>query len=107
MKAAGSQHRVYDGEEIDLFHLSEKNPGDPVEFNDVLLVRKDNRVLIGTPIVAGAVVHGSVLDHHQGKKIRVATYRAKSRHRRVKGHRDQLTRVKIERIIVDQKKSNS
>lgn len=106
IKAAGSQHQVHEGEEINFFHLSGKTVGDRVEFSDVLLVRQAEGVAIGSPIIAGARVEGSVLDHHKGKKIRVATYKAKSRYRRVKGHRDQLTRVKIERIILAQEKSN-
>lgn len=100
IRAAGSQHHVHEGEEINFFHLSGKTIGDRVEFSDVLLVRQAEGVVIGSPIIAGARVEGFVLDHHKGKKIRVATYRAKSRYRRVKGHRDQLTRVKIERIVV-------
>lgn len=100
IKAAGSQHQVHEGEEVNFFHLSGKVVGERIEFPDVLLVRQPEGVVIGSPIIAGARVEGTVADHHKGKKIRVATYRAKSRYRRVKGHRDQLTRVKIERIVV-------
>ena len=99
IKAAGSQHLVHEGDEVNFFHLSGKAVGDRIEFSDVLLVRQAESVVVGAPLVPGALVEGSVLDHHKGKKIRVATYRAKSRYRRVKGHRDQLTRVKIERIV--------
>lgn len=100
IKAAGSQHRVGEGEEVNFFHLSGKEAGDRIEFDTVLLARHETRVHVGSPTIAGARVVGIVVDHHKGKKIRVATYKAKSRYRRVKGHRDQLTRVKIERIVL-------
>ncbi|MDZ7587266.1 MAG: bL21 family ribosomal protein [Patescibacteria group bacterium] len=46
------------------------------------------------------MVKGKIIDQILGDKIRVATYKAKSRYRKVKGHRDQLTRVLIEKIEV-------
>lgn len=100
IRASGAQYRVSEGDELDLFHLEGKKEGDSVEFLDVLLVKNDKDVVVGTPVVSGAHVVGKVTKLLLGDKVRVATYTAKSRHRKVKGHRDQLTRVKIDRVVV-------
>lgn len=98
--ASGAQYTVSVGDEIDMFSLAGKKPGDPVEWTDVLLARMDGKLLVGRPAVPSALVKGVVVEQRKGEKIRVATYRAKSRYRRVKGHRDRLTRVKIEGIVM-------
>ena len=99
IKAGGIQYQVSEGQEIDIFHL-EKKKGEAITFDLVLLVKDDDKVLVGQPVVKGAKVKGKVIDQILGDKIRVATYKAKSRYRKVKGHRDQLTRVLIENIDV-------
>lgn len=100
IRAGGSQYKVSEGEEIDIFRIAGKKEGDSVDFADVLLVKNDKETLIGHPLVSGAKVSGTVTKLLKGDKIRVATYKAKSRHRKVIGHRDYLTRVKIEKIHV-------
>lgn len=97
VKASGSQYKVKEDQEIDLFRVGEKK-GDKIVFDQVLMVRAEDKVLIGKPLVVGAAVEGTVVDHFKDKKIRVAKYKAKSRYRKVMGHRDELTRVKIEKI---------
>ena len=77
-----------------------KKKDEDVIFDSVLLVKDDDKVLVGQPVVKGAKVKGKVVDQILGEKIRIATYKAKSRYRKVKGHRDQLTRVLIEKIDV-------
>lgn len=99
IKAGGSQYRVSEGQEIDIFHL-DKEKDEAIVFDSVLLIKDDDKVLVGQPLVKGAKVGGKVIDQILGDKIRIATYKAKSRYRKVKGHRDQLTRVLIENIYV-------
>ena len=99
IKAGGIQYQVSEGQEIDIFHL-DKEKGGAIVFDSVLLVKDDDQVLVGQPIVKGAIVRGKVIDQILGNKVRIATYKAKSRYRKVKGHRDHLTRVMIEKIEV-------
>ena len=99
IKAGGIQYQVSEGQEIDIFHL-DKEKGDAIIFDSVLLVKDDDKVLVGQPAVNGAKVKGKVVAQILGDKIRIATYKAKSRYRKVKGHRDQLTRVLIEKIEI-------
>lgn len=102
IKAAGAQYRVVEGDELDIFQVKGKE-GDKVDFKEVLLYEDGDKVLVGQPLVKGVVVKAVIVKNFRGEKIRVATYKAKSRYRRVKGHRDELTRVKIESIILDKK----
>lgn len=101
--ASGSQYLVHEGDEIDLVGLRTEEIGSEIPFRQVLLVSEQGKIQIGTPHIKGTQVNGSILLHFRGEKIRVAVYRAKSRSRRVKGHRDNLTRVKINHISSDKK----
>jgi len=96
----GHQYQVSPGEEIVVDRLDQKE-GASVEIDSVLLLVDGEKVSVGEPLVVGVKVVAKVLEHFKGKKIRVAKYRAKSRYRRVKGFRPQLTRLKIEKIIYD------
>ena len=95
----GQQYQVAVGEEIDVLGLGDKKEGEKVSFDKVLLA-KNKEVKIGQPLLAKASVEAEVLNQFRGEKVRVATYRAKSRYRRVKGFRPDLTRVKILSINV-------
>ncbi len=90
----GQQYQVAVGEEIDVLGLKDKKDGEKVSFNKVLLI-KDKEIRIGQPLVEEASVEAEVLNQFRGEKIRVATYRAKSRYRRVKGFRPDFTRLKV------------
>lgn len=97
VKIGGTQYKISKGEEIvvDKLPYEEKKK---VEFPEVLLWVDEKKVKIGTPYVKGAKIKATVLEQFKGEKIRVATYKAKSRYRRVKGFRPQLTRIRIEKI---------
>lgn len=97
VKIGGSQFKVAVGDELNVEKL-EAEKGKTVEFDEVLLLVADEKVKIGRPLVKGAKVKAKILDQVKGKKIRVATYKAKSRYRRVKGHRKLLTKIRIESI---------
>lgn len=97
IKTGGKQYKVSEGETL----LVEKIDGkkdEAVVFNEVLLLADEKKVKIGQPQVEGAKVKGVILDQVKGEKIRVAKFRAKSRYRRVKGHRQRLTKVQITKI---------
>ena len=93
---SGSQHRVEEGTEILVDRLENKE-GDKVTF-DVILYADDKTVQVGTPTVKGTSVKATVVGHERGDKIRIATFKAKSRQRRVKGFRHDYTRLKIDTI---------
>jgi large subunit ribosomal protein L21 len=95
----GKQFKVQEGDEIIVDRLAEKE-ANTFETKDVLLVNKDGESSIGDPLVSGASVSLKVLNHLQGEKIRVATYKSKSRYRKVRGHRQQQTALQVMKISV-------
>jgi large subunit ribosomal protein L21 len=70
----------------------------------VLLVVNDDDVQVGTPQVKGASVNYQIVKHYKGQKIRVFKYKAKSRYRKTRGFRAQLTDIKITKIQVKKTK---
>ena len=72
--------------------------GDSVEL-DVLLVADGGNVIVGTPTVSGAKVQAVVVEHFRGEKIRIFKYKAKERQRKQGGHRQDYTRLKVEKIL--------
>lgn len=97
VKIGGRQYKVAEKDEVVLDRLPQEEKK-KVNFSEVLLVVNGKKVKIGQPYVKGAGAAAVVLAHFKGEKIRVATYKAKSRYRRVKGFRPQLTKIKIESI---------
>lgn len=98
IKVGGTQYLVGEGDELELMRLFQPEEQKLI-FDQVLLAKDGRGVKIGQPLVVGTTVEAKVEKHFRGDKIRVATYKAKSRYRRVKGHRDSLTKVRIEKIF--------
>lgn len=97
VKIKGHQYKVSEGDEIEIDRLPDKEKTEIV-FDQVLLLVDGEKVKIGHPYLKGTSVKVEVIEHFKGPKIRVATYKAKSRYRRVKGHRSLLTKIKIKKI---------
>ncbi len=99
IQIAGKQYRVQEGESVETNRLAEE-VGSTLTVSDVLLVVDGEKRTIGTPLVEGAKVTLKIADHHRGEKIRVATYKPKSRYRKVRGHRQELTTWEVVKIAV-------
>ena len=97
IKSGGKQHKVSEGEEILLEKLS-LDEGEVIEFSEVLAVNKDGNLNVGKPLLEGAVVKGKVVNHLKTKKIRVIKMKRRKDYRKKQGHRQNLTKVKIESI---------
>lgn len=97
IKASGKQFKVSEGDEIKLDKLQSK-PKDKITFDEVLLVVDKEKVTIGQPFVKGVKVSGEVVAQKKDKKIRVSRFKAKSKYRKVTGHRSSITMVKITKI---------
>lgn len=91
----GNQYKVSEGQEI---LIEGSVSGKKMEFDNVLLVADGDKVLLGNPQVKGARVVGEIVEEVKGDKVRVLKYKAKSRYRRVRGHRSRYTRVRISKI---------
>ncbi len=62
---------------------------------DVLLVSDGDAVTVGDPTVEGASVAARIDEHTRGKKVTVFKYKNKTRQRKLRGHRQQRTRITI------------
>ena len=93
----GKQYRVEAGETLVIDRL-DAEAGASVTFDRVLLIGDEDGVTVGTPTVAGASVHGTVVAHGRGPKIIVFRFRPKAHYRRRTGHRSELTQVRIDEI---------
>ena len=96
IKTGGKQYRVQKDEVIYVEKLDAKE-GDAVNF-EVLMLGKDDGVVIGTPVVEGAKVEGEVLGQVKSAKVVVYKYKSKKNERRKQGHRQPYTKVKITEI---------
>lgn len=99
VQTGGKQYRVTVGDTIDVERLNAA-PGDAVSLDRVLMVVRDGDVLIGQPVVDGAVVLAEVVDQVKGPKLIVFKMKPKKRYRRKTGHRQPLTRLAIKEIVV-------
>jgi large subunit ribosomal protein L21 len=75
------------------------NVDDEVRLEDVLMFSGDNGITIGTPNVAGHAVRATIVEQTKGEKITVFKFKSKKRYRKTRGHRSQLTILKVEEIL--------
>ncbi|MDU7163493.1 MAG: 50S ribosomal protein L21 [Anaerococcus vaginalis] len=97
IKTGGKQYKVSEG---DLVRVEKLNAeiGDSVSFEDVLLVKSDSDLKVGTPTVENAKVEATVKEQAKDKKIVVFKYRPKKASKSKKGHRQPYTLVEINNI---------
>ncbi len=95
--AGGRQHRVTQGEVLRVDRL-EAEPSSEVTFDQVLLCSTGGRVQVGTPTVAGATVTATVIDEYRDKKVIVFKFKHRKGYRKLRGHRQHYTLVRIESI---------
>ena len=98
IKTGGKQYLIKKGDKIRVEKIDGKD-GDKIEFTDVLLLEKDKKVEIGTPLIKNAKVVGKILKQGRGDKVIIYKYKAKKRYHRKAGHRQQFTEVEISEII--------
>ena len=94
----GKQYLVEEKQVLVVDRLQGKEK-DEIKFEQVLLKANDQDLEMGTPFLEKASVVAQILKQDQGEKIRVARFKAKSKYRKVTGHRTQLTQIKILKIV--------
>ncbi len=93
----GKQYRAEKGALLKIEKL-EKNAGDTLEFDSVLLAADDEQVKVGTPYIAGARVKAVVEKHGRDRKILIYKYKPKKNSRKRMGHRQPYTVIRIQEI---------
>src|SRR5437870_2436653 len=100
IRTGGKQYRVREGSVLEVATL-DAEPGSRVELGDVMLVTDNGEVSVGSPLVKGAVVVAEVLAHGKARKVISFKYKAKTRYRRKRGHRQEFTKIAVREIILD------
>ena len=90
----GKQYRVMKGETLRVEKL-DVEAGGKVSFDYVLLVGDGEKITVGTPNVAGAVVSATVKEHGRLDKVRIVKFRRRKHHRKQMGHRQHYTEIEI------------
>ncbi len=99
VETGGKQFRVSEGDVIRT-DLIETEVGSSVTFDRIVLAANGDDVSIGSPLVSGAAVTGTVLRQAKDKKILVFRYKSKKRVRKLNGHRQRFAEVRIDKIAL-------
>jgi len=98
ISTGGKQYRLEQGDLIEVESLKGE-VGDKVVFNEVLALGDENAADFGSPLIDGAQVIGTIVDHGKGAKVRVVKFKRRKMYRKRTGHRQRFTSVKIDSIL--------
>jgi large subunit ribosomal protein L21 len=98
IKTQGRQFTVQEGDVLFVNRYPETNSGDSVTIDTVLAVGEGESMKFGSPVVEGASVKAKVLENKRGKKVLVFKKKRRKGYRNKRGHRQELSVIKIESI---------
>ena len=97
IRIGGHQYRAEPGKTLRIQSI-ETEPGQTVQFNDVLLGADGDTIKVGTPVLGGASVSAEVVRHGRGEKITIFKHKRRKNYRRKQGHRQGFTEVRVNEI---------
>ncbi len=97
VRTGGKQFRVEPGEAVRVEKL-EGSVGDSIELSEVLLVGAEDGAKIGTPLIAGAKVVGTITAQGRGPKLTIFKMKRRKGYRRKAGHRQSYTEIRVDKI---------
>lgn len=98
VETGGKQYKVAEGDVLKV-ELLDGEPGQEISLDKVLMLNAgDDKILVGNPLVAGASVGATILEHGKHKKILVMKHKRRKDYRRKKGHRQCYTQLRIQKI---------
>lgn len=95
----GFQYKVQENQTLEITNVKDFEKGQKVEIDKVLFLKDENKSYIGKPYVEGAKVIFQFAEQKKGKKIEVMKFRRRSNYKKIKGYRDLITVVKIDKIL--------
>ena len=98
IKTQGRQFTVQEGDVLFVNRYPETETGDSVTIDNVLSVGEGESMKFGTPLVDGASVKAKILENKRGKKVLVFKKKRRKGYRNKRGHRQELSVIKIESI---------
>lgn len=94
IRTGGKQYRVSEGDVLRV-ELLDAEAGAEVQFDQVLMLGEGADVTVGTPLVEGGVVTGTVREHGRAKKVHIIKFRRRKHHMKRQGHRQHYSEVEI------------
>jgi len=98
IEIAGQQFKVKQDDQI-FVHRLESEPGNQLEFKQVLLLDEEGKVSVGKPYVDGMSVTVEVLEHVRGDKVIVFHKKKRKGYQKATGHRQDFTKILIKNIV--------
>lgn len=98
-RTGGKQYRAEPGRSIRVPSL-DVEPGDSIEFEEVLLASDGDDVSVGAPLVEGARVKAEVVRHGRTKKVIVFKRKRRKGYRRKQGHRQGYTEIRVDEVVL-------
>jgi len=102
IESGGKQYKVQKEEEV-LLEKIEGKPGDKVKFDKVIFLSNGEQKIHQKEVLSKVKVKGTIVEQLKGEKIIVFKYKPKKGYKRMRGHRQFLTKVRIDDINVPQK----
>jgi large subunit ribosomal protein L21 len=100
IKTQGRQYTVEEGDVLVVNQFTGTEPGSTIEINEVLSVGEGSDIKFGAPLVEGARVDAKLIEHKRGDKIVIFKKKKRKGYHRKRGHRQELSVIKIETIQV-------
>lgn len=97
IRTGGKQYKVHEDQTLKVEKLS-GTEGSQIEFNDVLMFSDGESITLGNPLVENAVVKAHVVEQGRDRKQLVFKYKRRKGYRKMQGHRQPYTEIKIESI---------
>ena len=98
IKTGGKQYLVRQGQELEVEKLA-LDVGGKISFDPLCIFDESGAsIAVGTPTIKGASVSAIVVEQGKDDKVEVIKFKPKSRYRRVRGHRQPYTKIRIEAI---------
>lgn len=98
IKTQGRQFTIQEGDVLFLNRFPDTQSGDSVTIDTVLSLGEGESCKFGTPLVEGASVKATILENKRGKKVTIFKKKRRKGYRNKRGHRQELSVIKIESI---------
>ena len=95
IETGGKQYRVSEGDVLKIEKISES---ETVTFDKVLMVSDGDKISVGNPFLSSAKVTADIVGNGKGEKVLVFKMRPRKNYRKIRGHRQPYTAVKIKGI---------
>ncbi len=97
IKTGGKQYRVQSGEKLKIEQIP-ADVGAQIILDQVLMVGEGEAVKVGTPLVVGAKVSATIIEHGRHKKVKIFKMRRRKHYQKHQGHRQNYTEIQINEI---------